>query len=144
MYRDHVQHLEPSVSKKLASLTIVGMRYYPQAHEKIVAASLRPADEQLLFLVADINNPHDKNAVALHDGRVKLGHVIAQSAGMVKRELDKLSAEHGQDQVLVVQVAPIKDAGDFAWSTSLNIKVVGYVYERIARKLARAVPENRN
>jgi hypothetical protein len=132
-----VYSLEPSVSAKLASITIVGMRHHANSFDKIIAASSRPVHEQLLFLVPDVNNRFDKNAVMLHDGQNKLGYVAAREVPQVKEIIDELSKQAGQDQVLVVEVQPVINPRDFSWSSSFNARVVGAVYERIARKCAQ-------
>ena len=115
------------------------MRHYKDSFDTIIAASKRPAKDQCLFLVADVGNKFDANAVMLHDGRVKLGYVAASEAAKVKGILTSLASEHGQDQVIVVTVPPVKNEGDFSWSTSISVKAVGYVYERVARKHAQGV-----
>lgn len=90
-----------------------------------------------MFLVPDVGNRFDKNAVMLHDGRAKLGYVAAKEVLEVKRVLDELSSTVGQDQVLVIEIQPIANERDFSWSSSFNVKVIGAVYERIARKCAQ-------
>lgn len=115
------------------------MRHHKDSFDKIIAASKRPVKDQCLFLVPDVGNKFDSNAVMLHDGKVKLGYVAAGEAAKVKAILTQLAAEHGQDQVIVVTVPRVKNEGDFSWSTSINVKAVGYVYERVARKHAQGV-----
>lgn len=114
------------------------MRYYKGAHERIIEASRRAPENQCLFLVPDVNNKFDKDAVMLHDGISKLGHIAATECGPVRRFLEKEALARGQDAVLVVHVPPIK-SDNFSWSTSFNVKVVGIVYERIARKFAQSI-----
>lgn len=122
----------------MSKLTIVGMKYYPGAHEAIIKASRRDAADQCLFLVADVSNKYDKDAVMLHNGVQKLGHIAANECGAVRRFLEKESLDRGQDAVLVVHVSP-NLSDNFAWSTSFNVKVVGIVYERFARKFAATI-----
>jgi hypothetical protein len=136
-YYDAVEYLPPAVSSKLAKITIVGMRHHGAAFDKIIAASKRPAKDQCLFLVADVNNKFDANAVMLHNGKVKLGYVAAAEAARVKAVLDDLSKASGQDHVLVVKHAEVRRPGDFSWCTATNVTAVGHVYERIARKFAQ-------
>lgn len=119
------------------------MRHYKDAHERIIEASRRPPEEQCLFLVPDVGNKFDKNAVMLHDGVRRLGHIAANECAEVKRLLDKEALERGQDAVLVVNIPPIK-TDNFIWSTSFNVKVVGIVYERIARKFAPTIVKKEN
>ncbi len=114
------------------------MKYYKGAHDRIIEASRRAPENQCLFLVPDVNSAYDKNAVMLHDGVQKLGHIAATECVEVRKFLDKESLARGQDAVLVVHVPPIKN-DSFNWSTSFNVKVVGIVYERIARKYAQLI-----
>lgn len=115
------------------------MRHHAGSFDALIAASKRAARDQVLFLVADINNKFDQNAVMLHNGKVKLGYVAAAEAAKVKKILLDLTKERGQDQVIVVTLPPVKNEGDFSWSSSVTVKGVGFVYERIARKHAQGV-----
>lgn len=117
------------------------MKYYEhnRAFDRIVAASNMPDEDQLLFLVPDEGNKFDTNAVSLHDGVRKLGHVSAREAPMIRKFIDRLSREKGQDQVLVVKARQIANKDSFKWSTSFNVSCIGVVYERIARKHAEQV-----
>ena len=119
------------------------MRHYTNAHDRIIEASRRAPENQCLFLVPDVNNKFDKSAVMLHDGVQKLGHIAATECIEVKKFLEKESLERGQDAVLVVYVPPIK-SDNFNWSTSFNVKVVGIVYERAARKYAQSILKKEN
>lgn len=114
------------------------MKYYKGAHGRIIEASRRAPEDQCLFLVSDVHNQFDKNAVMLHDGVQKLGHIAAEECGAIRKLLEKESLDRGQDAVLVVHVPPIK-SDSFNWDTSFNVKVVGIVYERIARKFAQSI-----
>lgn len=136
-YYDEVEYLPPTVSSKLAKITIVGMRHHSGSFDKIIAASARPVQDQRLFLVRDVNNKFDENAVMLHDGKGKLGYVCAAEALKVRRIIDELTKAGGQDHVLVVKHAPVRRPGDFSWCTSTSVTAVGHVYERIARKFAQ-------
>jgi len=113
------------------------MKYHNGAFDTLFDASQRPVLEQRLFLVPDIHNKFDSSAVMLHDGFRKLGYVSATLAPNVKEALDELSALEGKDQVLVVQLPKQENRAEFDWVSSLNVNVIGYVYERIARKLAK-------
>lgn len=101
-----------------------------------------PVEDQLLFLVADVNNKLNTNAVMLHDGIRKLGYVVATQAPEIRALLDKLSLEMGQDFVIVVSFNfPAMTGGydpkTFEQSSSINVSGVGMVYERLARKYAQ-------
>lgn len=112
------------------------MKYYDNAYDRIIEASLRAPADQCLFLVPDIYNTHDSNAIMLHDGRRKLGHVARGEAAFIKRFLEKEAAAEGNDQVLVVSVSSILDKS-FMWTSSFTVRIAGIVHERIARKHAR-------
>jgi hypothetical protein len=117
------------------------MKHYEcnKAFDRIIEASAFEPEDQLLFLVPDVHNKHDENAVMLHDGVRKLGHVAAREAYEIRKYLEKEAVEQSQDQVIVVSIRPINDPGAFKWSTSVNVTGIGIVYERIARKYAQAV-----
>jgi hypothetical protein len=140
-YYDSVEQLPSSVSLLLAKVTIVGMKYYErnQAFDRIVEASTRRTVDQLLFLVQDVNNPFDKDAVMLHDGVKKLGHVAAPEASAIKKFLDEIGIERNQNHVIVVSMQPIASKDAFKWSTSFNVQGIGMIYERIARKYAQTI-----
>lgn len=112
------------------------MRHHTDSGEFIYDASLLEPSEQRLFLVRDVNNQFDSNAVMLHNGARKLGYVSAQQAPKIRKVIDELSLIEGKDQVLVLNLAKQESPSATIWATSLDMKVVGYVYERIARKLA--------
>lgn len=118
------------------------MKYYTDAHDRIIEASNREASDQCLFLVADVHNQYDKAAVMLHNGVQKLGHVAASECDAVRRYLTRESEAHGQDVVLVVHVPAIKD-DSFLWDTSFKVKAVGVVHERVARKFAASILKER-
>lgn len=113
------------------------MKYYKNAFDRIIEASQRAPEDQCLFLVADVNNKFDKNAVMLHNGVQKLGHISASECGVVKRFLSDEALERGQDVVLVVSMLPANDT--FHWNSSFTVKVVGLVNERVARKYAATI-----
>lgn len=134
IYVDHLRELSPSVSKKLGTLDIVGMRYYDGSHEYIEEATERLGCWQRLFLVRDVDNRHDKNAVMLHSGGQRLGYVVRDQTETVARALDDLRAQTGIDVVLVVQVV-----GKVSnWTTAIKVKPIAYSPERPARKFARS------
>ena len=113
------------------------MRYYPDAYERIAQASLRAPAEQCLFLVPDILNIHDENAVMLHDGVQKLGHVARSEAPFIKKFLMDAAQEEGCDQVIVLSLPSIINDGALKWSSLLTARAAGVVHERVARKHAR-------
>lgn len=117
------------------------MRFHDGSFESLArAAKVREAKAQCLFLVADVNNPKDENAVMLHDGVRKLGYVAATQAPAVKAILEGWKRESGNDEVAVVTF------GEYVSTTATpryfqqlgNIKMRGVyrVNERFARKFA--------
>lgn len=128
----------------LARVTVTGFSKYDadsQVFERLRAASRRPAEEQLLFLVADVRNKLNSDAVMLHDGVKKLGNVVASQAPAIRKLLDDAAVEHGQDQVIVMYLGDLGDQHN--WS-SLTLQGIGMIYERIARKYAAIAPHNLN
>jgi hypothetical protein len=113
------------------------MKHYKDFFDKIIEISMRDRPDQGLFLVADIYNKFDTNAVMLHNGVSKLGSVNAQAAPAIRKIIDDETAKRGQDVVLVVSVPPLPASTH--WSSSLTVAVVGVVYERIARKFAQTI-----
>jgi hypothetical protein len=85
-----------------------------------------------------VNNPFNKEAVMLHDGKAKIGVVHStDKARAIRKYIDELSAKLGYDVVLVVSSPPL--GKEFLGFTSLNVHIEGYVYERYARKFAAVV-----
>lgn len=109
------------------------MRYYDGSHEYLKDASSRQGCWQRLFLVRDVGNPYDKNAVALHNGAIRLGHVVRGQAATVAKVLDEMAKELGGDAVIVVQTMCAIDN----WATLVRVKPIAYSPERPARKFAR-------
>lgn len=114
------------------------MKYYNGAYERIIEASRRAPEDQCLFLVHDVGNKFDKDAIMLHDGVSKLGHIAASECGAVRAFLSKEGQLRGQDVVLVAYVPTIKN-DSFSWSTSFSVKAVGLINERVARKFAATI-----
>ena len=109
------------------------MRYYEGSHEYLKDASTRLGCWQRLFLVRDVNNQYDKNAVALHNGATRLGHITRDQAGAVAKVLDEMAKDLGSDAVIVVQTMGTIDN----WVTSVRLKPIAYSPERPARKFAQ-------
>lgn len=116
------------------------MRFYAGAHEYLKEAASRKGPAQRLFLVRDVGNPYDVNAVALHNGATRLGHVVRDEARGVARVLDKLTADIGGDAVIVVEI----NGAINNWMPCIKVKPIAYTPERPARKFARYELENRN
>lgn len=135
MVRD-LRELPPSVRKKLSKITIVGMKYYNGAYQYLAAAAQRPTLQQRLFLVPDVGNKFDSNAVMIHDGVRKLGHVAAGEAAFIRKWIDEKSVDLGYDVVIVVSLG--SGISRIEWASSLTVAAVGFCYERLARKYGQA------
>lgn len=119
-------------------MTIVGTKYCAGAFDFIIKASKtvnhteRP--EQCLFLVADSKSKD----VVLHNGKQRLGSVVDSQARDVRKIIDKLGEETGQDQVLVCYMPYVDRNSEYSIRTGSSLKVVPthHIYERLARKFA--------
>lgn len=127
----------------LAPITIVGMRFYKGSHEYLhMAGKLRDTFDQCLYLVPEQSNKYDSNAVMLHNGKMKLGSVVATDAGKVRRMIDKWKADNGGDDitdedVIVVKADPMAyDAQTFGFAGSIKVRGLYRVNERLARKFS--------
>lgn len=136
-----LEPLSASVSKMLSKVTVVGVK---EAFSRLVQVSNQPLGEQQLYLVADTNNRLDPDAVMLHDGVNKLGRVVTKDACVIREFLDNASLDRGQDQVIVVSLAPLVLPegvnGRSVWASSVCVAGLGLVYERVARKHAQHKP----
>jgi len=124
----------------IRDVTIVGMRFYPGAFEYLKEASRRrDVFDQHLYLVADVTNKHDCNAVMLHNGKQKLGSVNALQATALRKVFAKWRAEPDSpgDEVIVCRVDRIDyTAEDFKFVGSIVVHGKHRVSERLARKYA--------
>ena len=124
----------------LAKVTVVGIK---PAFRRLFEVSRQPIGEQQLYLLAD-SNPLDHEAVMLHDGVNKLGRVVAKEARVIREYLDNASLDRGQDQVIVVSLAPLVPpqgvSPSTVWASSICVAGIGLVYERVARKHAEHKP----
>lgn len=123
------------------------MRFYPNALQTLrEIAQGRDCAKQCLYLVADSQNPHSKNAVMLHNGKTKLGSVCEDDAWLVRTVLDnwdlKANASaglHGSgvDRKYPFVVACCIEPGQ-SYYDSRTIIVSGFnkVNERLARKFS--------
>lgn len=109
------------------------MRFHDDSHARIIAASKRSGYHQRLFLVPDVRNAHDDNAVMLHNGAHKLAYVSRGEAPKVRKLLDELREKAGFDVVLVMHSQPINLPGS-SWANVFQLRAVGVVHERMARK----------
>jgi len=128
------------------------MRFYKGAHDYLhtVGREVRDTEEQCLYLVPEASNEFDSNAVMLHNGKIKLGSVAAESAAKVRRIMADWKAESAKkaaaagakhpewaDDVIVVRMAPISSTKqDFAHVASLKVYGKYRINERLARKFS--------
>ncbi len=129
-----ISAFSPSFSDRLDKVTLVGMRFYDGAADYLRQAAKRSDLEQRVFLLRDVGNPHDDNAVMAHNGKHKLGHVSRHEAKKVCEVLDELKRGAGSDQVLLLSIPPSEVTGNYA---SIQGKVIGFCPERPARKYAQ-------
>lgn len=129
---DGLRPLTSSEEATLASVTVVGMRFYPGAFDRLIAASKKPTDMQSLFLVQEFDNEHDAHAVMLHDGKMKLASVSASDAPAIRRLLDNTN----DVVVCSMSYVPKSQTSDFKYTGSIKVRGLGRVNERLARKFA--------
>ena len=119
------------------------MRFYPGSYDSLIK-SIRTRDEteRFMFIVPEVNNATDSNAIMLSDGRKKIGSVAASEAAVLRRVFEKWRAERGYDEVVVVQfkyppsVDTTYDVENFKRLGSFGVKGIYRVHERLARKFA--------
>lgn len=99
---------------------------------KVTNHNERP--EQCVFLVADSKS----NDVVLHNGKMRLGSVAENQREAVRKIIDALGEETGQDQVLVCFMPYVDRNSEWQIRTGSSLKVVPthHVYERLARKFS--------
>ena len=114
------------------------MRFYKGAHEELLATSRKDVEEQLLFLVPEVDNNYDINAVMLHNGKQKLGSVTATEAPKLKHMLQQWREENGgKDDVVVCRMWRVDHNLDyFKLAGSITVRGVHRVNERLARKFS--------
>jgi len=135
--------LNAAESFNLSDVTIVGMRFYKDSYESLIRAAKIPThEERFLFLVPEVNNGTDVNAVMLHDGKKKLGSVAAGEAPVLKGLFESWKAERGHDEVVVLTFRnqPNVDSqymiDNFKRLGSIKVRGLYRVNERLARKFA--------
>ena len=125
----------------LASVKIVGTRFYPGAHEYLYKVSrfVRETEEKCLYLVPEINNQHDSNAVMLHNGKMKLGNVAVELAPQVRSMLTAWAKESGSEDVVACTLQEVQwnvDLLTFKQQAAHNVQGRYRVNERMARKFS--------
>lgn len=119
------------------------MRFYDGAHEELFKVIYKQPEDQCLYLVADVGNTYDSNAVKLHNGKQKLGSVAAEFAKPVRAMLDRWSKEDGFDSVIVCKLDLTtingNNIGSFKKFASVYVKGFSRVNERAARKFADSI-----
>jgi hypothetical protein len=125
-------------SDALLGLTIVGIGYSQGASSLYRASQVKEKLERFLFLIPDVANKHDANAVMIHDGKRKLGYVAASEAPRVRALFDRWRAEDGFDSVVVCDIGWMSDHSYAHLKRTNTAEVTGLarVHERAARKYA--------
>lgn len=92
---------------------------------------VQPNAKHCLYLVPDIGNKHDSNAIMISDGNKCLGHVTRAEAAILKRKVFKDTSD-------VICVYPKDASTDTRTGMLMSMKVGGFckVNERLARKYA--------
>lgn len=116
----------------MGAVTIVGMRHHSLGG-KIRSWAKGYTDsnnaKKCLYLVPEPNNAHDKNAIALHDGKVRVGYVQASEAPHIAEML------RGSEDVYCVYVSQIGHPGyEYSEPSFLRVTAFCRVDERLARK----------
>lgn len=95
--------------------------------------------DQCLYLVPEVDNKHDVNAVMLHNGKQKLASVESTCAAKIKRLLQKWREENGTrgEDVVVCRIAAMYiDRNTFEFKGSAQVYGMHRVNERLARKFS--------
>lgn len=106
------------------------MRFYEESYDRLIAQSKNAAISQRLFLVQEVNNEHDQNAIMLHDGERKIASVTADQARAIKKIL------LNTNDVIVCNIGYISSKAEFKKMLSYTVKGMYIVNERLARKFA--------
>ena len=115
------------------------MRFYAGAFDWLLkAAQTKDIYDQHLYLVAEVDNDNDINAVMLHNGKRKLGNVAANEAPALKRILTSWKSGPKGDDVVVCSIdrISINERQDFPFRGSIVVHGKHRVNERLARKYA--------
>lgn len=125
-------------SDALLGLTIVGIQYSQGFSSLYRASQAKEKLERFLFLIPDVANKHDRNAVMIHDGKRKLGYVAAVQAPRVRALFDRWKVEDGFDSVIVCDIGWMSNVTYEFLKKSSTTEVTGLarVHERAARKYA--------
>ena len=116
------------------------MRFYKGGHEALWKASKEMSYapyKQNLYLVAEVDNNNDVNAVMLHNGKQKIASVSATDAPAIKRILaERLDGSKGDDVIVCTIDRIYESLDDFTYRGSITIRGIYRVNERFARKYA--------
>jgi len=120
------------------------MRFYDGAHDELIKlAKAATYEEPYMFILPEVNNTTDPNAVMLSNGRRKIGSVAAGEAGKLRRIFAEWRHEMDFDEVLVVDfvrtpiVHTAYDCDNFKHVASIKVRGIYRVHERLARKFAQ-------
>lgn len=110
------------------------MRFYQGAHDYLLSQRwVADYEDKRLFLVPEVNNQYDSNAIMLHNGKQKLGSVSAEDASKLR-----LLFEKNKDRVLVCNMDSFSgyDKSQFSRLASIKVYPKQWADERPARKYA--------
>lgn len=122
------------------------MRFYDGSFDALIKAAKEPSgfpEEKMLFILPEVNNRVDSNAIMLSNGKQKLGSVAAIEAAKLRGMFDRWKREKGYDEVVVAtfKYTPFlntaTEIADFRRRGSIVLTGVLRVHERLARKFAK-------
>ncbi len=145
-YIHGLKPLDVADSQILSNTTIVGMRFYPGSFDSLAnsVSTVKRSTEfyGFMFIVPEVNNASDVNAVMLHDGKQKIGSVSSVEAPALKRMFERWRSECGYSEVVVARFSQLPDLNtqyeleNFKRLGSLKVDGMYRVNERLARKYA--------
>lgn len=95
-----------------------------------------------MFIVPEVGNSKDVNAIMLSNGKQKLASIAASEAPALKALFEAWRSARGYDEVIVVDfvsqpmVNTTWEADNFKRLGSFKVKGTHRVHERLARKFA--------
>lgn len=119
------------------------MRFYDGSFDALIKAAHQPTPtKRCLFLVPEVKNTHDVNAIMLSNGKQKIASVSAADAPAIRLLFENWRREVGYDEVIVVDFVcePLlktsTDIVHFKRLGSIRVEGLYRVHERLARKFA--------
>lgn len=119
------------------------MRFYDGAYDSLIkSAKLPTGSERFMFIVPEVGNAKDVNAVMLSNGKRKVASIAAEEAAVLRKLFEGWREETGYDEVIVVDFArqprvnTTFEVEHFKRLGSIKVKGLYRVHERLARKFA--------